>query len=84
MFPETKHLRIFFKNCPVLKQLCIIIFQVKFIQIFSGVTVRQFFARPIAKKQCQVNKKSANIQMLPKMSSFTISNQNFQSLQPYF
>ena len=45
---DTKHLRnFFFKICPVSKQLCIIIFQVKFIQVLSGVT--EFFTRPIAK-----------------------------------
>ena len=45
----------FFKNCPVSKQLCIIIFQVEFIQILSGGYCRTvfFFIRPIAKKQCQ-------------------------------
>ena len=50
MFAETKHLRTFFKNCPVSKQLCIIIFQVKFIQILSGGYCRTVFYQTYCQK----------------------------------
>ena len=41
---------IFFKNCPVSKQLGIIIFQVKFIQILSGGYYRTDFYHTYSQK----------------------------------
>ena len=64
MFAETKHLRNFFKNCPVSKQLCLIIFQVKFIQILSeGYCRTGFFLSDLLPKitiKCPKSKQEIN------------------------